>query len=126
MTTTYGNHVSSEDNLEGHIWIIRYIENKIGKTQATLITLIFLIPGTNTFTKFSQVSSSMYASFFRNHTRSFWQSLSSNQVVISDPRVHICTLPLDRSYPLQSQPGGLLLKTLSHCTFLLGGVYICS
>ena len=53
------NHKSFEDNLEVQRWIVRYIENKIGKTQATLLTLIFLIPGAATFIDFAKVSLSM-------------------------------------------------------------------
>ena len=34
------------------------------KTQATLITFIFLIPGANTFTTLDQISSYMYALLF--------------------------------------------------------------
>ena len=37
------------------------MENKLRKTQATLLTFNILIPGDTTFTIFSQVSSSMYA-----------------------------------------------------------------
>ena len=50
--------------MEGQIWIFRYIENKIGKTQATLITFVFLIPEATTFTYLAQVSSSIYAALF--------------------------------------------------------------
>ena len=46
------------------MWIVRYIENEIGKTQATLITFIFLIPGADTFVTFVQVPSSMYYALF--------------------------------------------------------------
>ena len=61
MPTTEVNHVLSVDNLEGQIWIVRYIENKIGKTQATLLTFVFLIQGATNFTTFYQFSPSMYA-----------------------------------------------------------------
>ena len=44
------NQKSSEDNLEGHRWRVRYIENKIGKTQAKLITFIF--SNTNLVTRY--------------------------------------------------------------------------
>ena len=61
-TTTTGIHKSSTDNFEGHRWTVTYIYiyNKIGKTQAILLTLIFLIPVANTLTTFYQVSSYMY------------------------------------------------------------------
>ena len=58
------NHISSAYKFEGQRWRVRYIENKIFKTQATLLTLIFLIPGATTFTTFNQVSSSIYSNFF--------------------------------------------------------------
>ena len=64
MNTTLGYHKLSENNLEGQRWIVRYIYDKIGKIQATLITSIFLIPGATTFTTFARVSSSMYAALF--------------------------------------------------------------
>ena len=64
MNTTLVNHKSSEDNLEVQRLRVRYIENKIGKKQATLLTFIFLIPGATAFTTFSQVSSSIYAYLF--------------------------------------------------------------
>ena len=63
MTKTLVNHKSPEENLEWQIWIVRYIENKIGKTQGTLLKFIFLIPGTTTFNTLFQVSSSMYYAF---------------------------------------------------------------
>ena len=44
--------------------VVRYIDNKIVKSQATLLTFIFLIPGATSFTTFSQVYSSMYAALF--------------------------------------------------------------
>ena len=56
MITTDVNHISSAENLEGKIWIVRYMENKIGKAQATLLNLVFLRPGVTTFTTFAQVS----------------------------------------------------------------------
>ena len=58
------NHKSSEENLEVHRWRVIYIDNKMGKTQATLLTFIYLIPGDIAFTTFNQVSSSMYATLF--------------------------------------------------------------
>ena len=36
----------------------------MGKTQATFLFFIFLVPGATTFTTFTQVSSSIYAAFF--------------------------------------------------------------
>ena len=50
--------------MERQIWRVIYMYNKIGKTQATILTLIFIIPGATTFTTLNQVSSSMYASLF--------------------------------------------------------------
>ena len=47
--------MSSAENLEGHRLIVRYIENEIGKTEATLLTLIFIIPGATTLITFYQV-----------------------------------------------------------------------
>ena len=43
----------SADNLEVKIWIVRCIENKIVKIQATLLISIFLIPGATIITIFS-------------------------------------------------------------------------
>ena len=64
MTTTLGHHKSYEENLEVHRWRVRYIDNKIGRTQATLLPLIYLISGDNNFTTFAQVLLSMYADLF--------------------------------------------------------------
>ena len=50
--------------MEGQKRRVRYVENKIGKTEASLLTFIFLIPGDTTFTTFTQVSSSMYNALF--------------------------------------------------------------
>ena len=64
ITPTQRNHISSVESFERQIWIVIYIENRIGKTQATLLTFIFIIPGATTFTTFTQVSPSMnYDSF---------------------------------------------------------------
>ena len=43
---------------------VRYTENKAGKTQATLLTLTFLIPGDNNLSTLSQVPSSIYVNLF--------------------------------------------------------------
>ena len=64
MTTTQVNHISPEDNLRVQICSVRYIFNKTDKTQTKLITFIFIIPGSTTFTSFAQVLSSMYADLF--------------------------------------------------------------
>ena len=129
MIITLGNHKSSEDNLEGQRWIVRYIENKIGKTQATLLTFIFLIPGSTTFTNFSQVSSSIYAALFGTT-----HDPSCNPYIVTKlvPLSLWCTFPplpevsLDHSHLLYSQPEELLLKTLSHCNFFHSGVCLCA
>ena len=59
------------------MWIVIYIENKIRKTQATLLTFIFLIPGATTFATFAQVSSSVYAALF-----GITQDLSGNPFLV--------------------------------------------
>ena len=64
MPTTEANHISFAENLEGKILRVRYVENKIGKTQATLIKTVFIIPGATTFTTFTQFSSFTYAILF--------------------------------------------------------------
>ena len=64
MPITHGNKNSFENKLEWQRWIFRYVENKIGKTQATPLTYILLIPSANTFTTFSQVSSYMHTTLF--------------------------------------------------------------
>ena len=78
MTTTQGNHILCAENLEGQIYRVIYIDNKIGKTQATFLTFIFLIPGTNNLTTFPQTSSSMYYSLFE-----FTQNISGNPYLVT-------------------------------------------
>ena len=64
ITTTQINNISSSENLEGHRCRVTYIEDRIFKTKATLLTFVFLIPGATTLTTFSQVLSPMYYALF--------------------------------------------------------------
>ena len=64
MITNDVNLISSANNLERKIWIDIYIENKIGKAQATLFNFTFIILGATTFTTFAQVSSTFYDALF--------------------------------------------------------------
>ena len=64
MTTTQVNHISPEDILIVQICSVKYIFNKTDKAQAKLITFVFIIPGSTTFTSFAQVLSSIYADLF--------------------------------------------------------------
>ena len=64
MITTDVYLISSADNLEKKIWIVRYIENKIGKAPETLLYFTVIIPGATTFTIFAQISSSFYDALF--------------------------------------------------------------
>ena len=91
ITTTYGNHISSVDYLEGQIWRVRHKNNKIGKTQATLLTLIFIIPGDN-HPPFHPSIIIHVCWFVWNHTRSLWKSKYSHQVGTFEPMVYICPL----------------------------------
>ena len=50
--------------MKWHKWGVRYIDNKLGKTQETSLTLNILIPGATNLTTFVKVSSSMYAALF--------------------------------------------------------------
>ena len=77
---TQVNYVSFSDRFQVHIWLVRYIYNKIVNTQATLITSIFLIPGATTFNIFSQYFSSVYNIFVGSITY-LWKSVTSYQVV---------------------------------------------
>ena len=65
IPTTEGNHTSSVENLEVQRWRVIDIDNKIGKTQATLFNFVFLIQGSITFTTFTQVPPSMYYAVFK-------------------------------------------------------------
>ena len=108
--------------MEVHRWTVICIENKIGKTQATLITFIFLIPGAITFTAFAQLSSSMYTDLFGTT-----QDPSDNPYLVTKllPLNLGCTFaPFSINItgtftPLQSQPEVLLLITLSNYNFLM-------
>ena len=116
-------HVSYADNLELQIWKVRYIENKIGKIQATFLTFVFIIPGSAIFTTFFQVSSSMYAGFFV-----ITQNISRNPHLVTrlvSLSLGWTKLPfyINIAGPLTSSEISIqraLLKTLIHCNCFHG------
>ena len=128
ITTTLGNHKSSEENLEGQIWIVRYIENKIRKTQATLLILMFIIPGDTSLTNFYQVSSYMYAALFGiTHDPSGNPYLVTKLVPM---RLGYTFLPFYRNITGPFTPDtlstqGTVTENLESLQFFHGRVYLC-
>ena len=111
------------------IWIVRYIENKIGKTQALLLTFIFLIPWDTTFTTFDEVSSSMYAALF-----GITHFPSGNPYLVTKlvPLSLCCTFsPFATNITGPFSPAALptrstVIENLESLNFFHGGVYLCS
>ena len=54
-TTNQLDYVSSTNNVEGQMWKVVCIENKIWNTQKIMISSIFIIPGDTTFINLVQV-----------------------------------------------------------------------
>ena len=127
--TTQGKQISYADNFEEGRWIIIYIYNKIRNTQETLLAFIFIISGGTTFTTSSQVSSSIYTSFFgikQYPSGNMYQltklkplSPGCNKVPLSSNTTGTCT---PTAYPIEV----FKLKILIHCNFFQGREVHCS